>query len=43
MRKPKPQVPTTKTPTWANASGQDVNITITAKDATLWKQEQKRN
>jgi hypothetical protein len=42
MRKPKPQIPTTKTPTWANPSGLDLNILISAKDAILWKQEQKK-
>jgi hypothetical protein len=42
VRKPKPDFPTTKTPVWAPASGCDVNIVITAKDATMYKREQKR-
>lgn len=43
MRKPKPEIPTSKTQTWAPARGLDVNITISAKDATLYRQEQKRS
>ena len=36
MRLQKPEIPTSKVVTWAPASGCDVNITVTAKDAVLW-------
>jgi hypothetical protein len=45
MRKPKPDFPKEKVTTWAKpaASGLDLNIAISLKDATLWREMGKRS